>query len=120
MPSKRTIAKGYERAHQLRKEMTPAERKLWAYLRTNKINGIKFQRQHAVGNYILDFCAIKEKLVIELDGSQHLDQEDYDEERTYYLVSQGYKVLRFWNNQVMNDIEGVIKEIAYMLESRHQ
>ena len=117
MPSKRTTPKGYERARQLRKEMTPAEKKLWAYLRGNKINGVKFRRQHAVGSYILDFCAIQKKLIIELDGSQHLDQEEYDEERTKYLAAQGYRVLRFWNNQVMNDIESVIKEIAYALES---
>jgi very-short-patch-repair endonuclease len=117
MPSKRTSPKGYERARQLRKEMTPAEKKLWTYLRGNKINGVKFRRQHAVGSYILDFCAIQKKLILELDGSQHLDQEEYDEERTIFLNAQGYRVLRFWNSQVMDDIENVIKEITYTLES---
>jgi len=70
--------------------------------------GVTFRRQHAVGNYIPDFYSPKAKLVIELDGSQHLKQEKYDDERTKYLESQGYKVIRFWNNDVMNNIEGVI------------
>ena len=73
------------------------------------------RRQHAIGKYIGDFCSPKGKLVIELDGSQHLDQEEQDAERTLYLESQGYKVIRFWNNQVMNDIEGVIREIINTL-----
>jgi very-short-patch-repair endonuclease len=116
MPLRRTTPKGYESARLLRKEPTPAERKLWAYLRGNKLNGINFRRQHAIGNYVSDFCSVKHKLIIELDGSQHLGQEEYDEERTEYLESQGYKVIRFWNNQVMNDIEGVIKAIIFALE----
>ena len=99
------------RAGELRKEPTPAEKKLWAYLRGNKLNGINFRRQHAIGNFIPDFVSVKKKLVIELDGSQHIDQKDYDLERTRYLESQGYKVIRFWNNDVMNDIEGVIRAI---------
>jgi len=62
-------------------------------------------------------CAIKEKLIIELDGSQHLEQEEYDIERTKDLVSQGYKVIRFWNNQVMNDIDGVIRAIILAIDT---
>jgi very-short-patch-repair endonuclease len=108
MPPKRATPKGYQRAHQLRKELTPAESKLRAYLRGNKLNGVSFRRQHAIGKYIVDFCAVKLKLVIELDGSHHLEQSEYDATRTSYLESQGYKVIRFWNNQVMNDIQGVI------------
>ncbi len=80
------------RAGELRKEPTPAERKLWSVLRGNKISGVSFRRQHAIGNYIPDFVAIKQKLIIELDGSQHLEQEDYDSERTRYFESLGYKV----------------------------
>jgi very-short-patch-repair endonuclease len=116
MPPRRTTPQGYENARLLRKEPTRAERKLWAYLRGNKINNVNFRRQHAIGNFVPDFCAIKEKLVIELDGSQHLEQEKYDEDRTAYLESQGYTVIRFWNNQVMNDIEGVISAICHALE----
>jgi very-short-patch-repair endonuclease len=115
MPPKRANPKGYERARQLRKEPTPVERKLWAYLRGNKLNGVNFRRQHAFGNYIVDFVSVKKKLAIELDGSQHLEQEEYDIERTKYLESQGYKVIRFWNNQVMNDIEGVFRAIETAL-----
>src|SRR5258707_3697725 len=116
MPARRTTPHGYELAHLLRKESALTERKLWAYLRSNKLNGVNFRRQHAIGPYITDFCAIKEKLVIELDGSQHLNQEEYDQERTEYLRSQGYKVIRFWNNDVMNNIEGVILAIQYAME----
>jgi very-short-patch-repair endonuclease len=108
MPLRRTTPKGYERARELRKNLTDAEKKLWAYLRGNKLHGIKFRRQHALGNYIVDFCAIKQKLIIELDGSQHLDQGEYDLERTRYLSEQGYRVLRFWNDQVLKDINGVV------------
>jgi len=61
-------------------------------------------------------CSPKANLIIELDGSQHLEQEEYDEDRTAYLESQGYTVIRFWNNQVMNDIEGVIRAISHALE----
>jgi very-short-patch-repair endonuclease len=70
------------------------------------LNGIYYRRQHAIGKYITDFCAVKTRLVIELDGSQHIGQDEYDEERTQYLEEQGYKVISFWNNQVMQDIEG--------------
>jgi very-short-patch-repair endonuclease len=103
------------RAGELRRETTPAESKLWAYLRGNKLHGVNFRRQHAIGNYIVDFVSIKQKLIIELDGSQHLEQSEYDVERTRYFQSLGYKVIRFWNSAVMNDINGVIREIELKL-----
>jgi very-short-patch-repair endonuclease len=115
MPVKRSNPKTMHRAGELRHEPTPAERKLWAYLRGDKLNGVNFRRQHALGNFIVDFVSIKRKLVIELDGSQHLEQEEYDAERTRYLESQGYKVIRFWNNQVEKDINGVIRAITFAL-----
>jgi very-short-patch-repair endonuclease len=124
MPAKRSNPKTMHRAGELRKEPTPAERKLWSVLRGNKISGVSFRRHtcpggrcqgHAIGNYVPDFVSIKQKLVIELDGSQHLEQEDYDTERTQYFESLGYKVIRFWNNWVMNDIEGVIQVIQNAL-----
>ncbi len=118
MPPKRTSPTGYELAHTLRKELTPAERKLWAYLRGNKLLGVSFRRQHAIGHYVTDFCSLKGRLVIELDGSQHLEHQEHDENRTKYLESQGYKVLRFWNNQVMDDMESVVKSIVEALESK--
>ena len=104
-------------AIELRKELTPAEGKLWSRIRNDQL-GVNFRRQHAIGNYILDFCSPKAKLVIELDGSQHLEQEEYDMERTKYFESQGYKVIRFWNNDVMNNTEGVILAIMYALKKQ--
>jgi very-short-patch-repair endonuclease len=118
MPAKRSNPKTMHRAGELRKEPTPAERKLWAYLRGNKLNGVNFRRQHAIGNYIVDFVSIKNKLIVELDGSQHLEQEKYDAERTKYLELQGYKVIRFWNNQVENEMNGVIQVIQSLLAGK--
>ncbi|MDX1377938.1 MAG: endonuclease domain-containing protein [Anaerolineales bacterium] len=115
MPQKRANPKSYERARALREELTPAERKLWSVLRGKKLNGVSFRRQHAIGNYIVDFVSIKKKLIIELDGSQHLEQTEYDEERTRYLESQGYRVVRFWNNQVEKEPDGVVRAIELAL-----
>ena len=107
------------RAIELRKESTPAERKLWSRIRSDQL-GVTFRRQHAVGNYIPDFCSPKAKLIIELDGSQHLEQEEYDEERTKYLESLGYRVIRFWNSDVMNHIDGVILAIIHAMENENK
>jgi len=98
--------------------MTPAEAKLWARLRAHQLNGIHFRNQHAIGNYVVDFCAPRKKLIIELDGSQHLEQGEYDSERTTFLEAHGFKVIRFWNNDVMNNIEGVILAIMQTLEGK--
>ena len=105
------------RAGELRRELTPAEHKLWAQLRNDQL-GVNFRRQHAnalrpfrVGNYIVDFCSPRNKLIIELDGGQHLEQESYDCERTEFLQSKGYRVLRFWNNDVINDLNSVVQVI---------
>ena len=113
---KRSNPKTKHQAIQLRKESTPAERKLWSRIRNDQL-GVTFRRQHAVGNYIPDFCCPEAKLIIELDGSQHLEQEEYDEERTEYLVSEGYRVIRFWNNDVIINIDGVILAIIHALEN---
>ena len=82
------------------------------------MDGLNFRRQHAIGNYIVDFCSPKHKLIIELDGSQHLEQEEYDLERTKYLKEQGYQVIRFWNHQVLNDMDGVIQAITFSLDEK--
>ena len=103
------------RAWELRQELTPAETKLWPYLRRLREQGVHFRRQHAIGPYVADFCAPGQRLVIEVDGSQHVEQQDYDDERTVYLKLQGYRVLRFWNNQVMNDMQGVMRVILQAL-----
>lgn len=114
---RRSTPKIMHQAGELRKEPTPAERKLWSRIRNDQL-GINFRRQHAIGNYIPDFCSPKAKLIIELDGSRHLEQEEYDTERTKYLESEGYKVIRFWNNDIMNNIEGVVLAILYALEKQ--
>ncbi|MDP2965522.1 MAG: DUF559 domain-containing protein [Pelolinea sp.] len=98
MKSKRTTPATMHRAATLRKSLTPAEVKLWAHLRKSQLNGVSFRRQHAIGPFITDFCFPRWKLIIELDGSQHLDLEGYDNDRTVYLTERGYQVLRFWNN----------------------
>ena len=117
---KRTTPKVFGHAKQLHRNMTPAEVKLWARLRAHRLEGVHFRNQHAIGNYVVDFCAPRKKLIIELDGSQHLEQEAYDKERTEYLESKGYTVLRLWNNNVMNEIESVIRAIIQAMESdRH-
>jgi very-short-patch-repair endonuclease len=118
MPAKRSTPKFMHRAGELRKELTPAEKKLWAYLRGDKLNGVNFRRQHAIGKFIVDFVSIKRRLVIEMDGSQHVQQEKYDNERTEYLESHGYKVIRFWNEDVMKDINGVIQAIQLALNDK--
>ena len=97
---KRTTPKVFGHAKQLHRNMTLAEVKLWVRLRAHRLEGIHFRNQHAIGNYVVDFCAPRKKIIIELDGSQHLEQEAYDQERTEYLQSKGYTVLRFWNNDV--------------------
>jgi very-short-patch-repair endonuclease len=113
---KRSNPKTKHQAIQLRKVSTPAESKIWSRIRNDQL-GVTFRRQHAVGKYIPDFSSPKAKLIIELDGSQHLESEQYDEERTKYLELQGYKVIRFWNNDVMKDIESVIRTIIYAIET---
>jgi very-short-patch-repair endonuclease len=111
----RSNSKTRTRAIELRKELTPAERKLWTILRNDQL-GVSFRRQHAIGNYIPDFVCIEKKLIIELDGSQHLEQKEYDEERTKYFEALGYRVIRFWNNAIMKEIENVVRAIQFALE----
>ena len=104
-------------AIELRKEPTPAEAKLWSRIRNDQL-GVNFRRQHAIGKYIPDFVCIEKKLIIELDGSQHLEQQAYDQERTKQLNSLGYKVIRFWNNEVMKNTDDVIVAIIHALEDK--
>ena len=97
--------------------MTDAERKLWKHLRNKQLNGWRFRRQHPIGNYIADFVCIECKLVIEVDGGQHAKQQSYDAKRDEYIKEQGYSVMRFWNNDVMNNIDGIVQMI---LETQEQ
>lgn len=95
----------------LRSNMTDAEQHLWQHVRMRQLNGLKFRRQHPCGNYILDFACIEIKLAIELDGSQHQQQIDYDKNRTEWLKSEGWNLLRFWNNEVLQNSESVLEAI---------
>ena len=105
---RRTTPKVFKNAKALSRNLTPAEEKLWAYLRAHRMGDVHFRKQHAIGHYIVDFCAPRKKLIIELDGSQHLEQQEYDKERSAFLESKGYRVLRFWNNEVMNNMDAVL------------
>jgi len=98
-------------ARQLRSEQTDAERVLWNVLRNRQVLNLKFRRQHPIGNYIADFCCIEKGLIIELDGSQHVERVAQDEERTRWLNSQGFQVLRFWNDEVTSNPEGAVEQI---------
>jgi len=91
------------KARYLRREMTDVERLLWQTLRGKQLNGHRFRRQHPVGQYITDFACIEQKIVIELDGGQHQERLAYDEQRTAFLQTHGWRVLRFWNNDVLNN-----------------
>ena len=98
-------------ARELRKDMTDAEHRLWRRLRGGQLHGIKFRRQYAIGHYIVDFVAVETGLIIELDGGQHATQQTYDQQRTEFLQKQGYRVLRFWNHDVLQRTETVLAEI---------
>ena len=98
-------------ARRLRREMTDAERLLWAQLRQRQVAGLKFRRQHPLGSFIVDFVCIEARLVIEVDGGQHGEWQPADEARTAWLNSQGYRVLRIWNNEVLQNIDGVREAI---------
>jgi len=99
----------------LRREQTLVEKRMWHRLRAKQFYGIKFRRQHPIGPYIVDFCSPSAKLVIELDGGRHADQREYDERRTSYLKQYGFKVLRFWDNEVWHNMDGVLFKIAIEL-----
>jgi very-short-patch-repair endonuclease len=96
-----------ERARRLRKSMTDAERALWRYLRLRQLNGHKFRRQVTIGPYIADFACLKAMLVIEVDGGQHADARAYDSQRDDFMRGQGYRILRFWNNEVLGNMDGL-------------
>jgi very-short-patch-repair endonuclease len=103
-----------EKARALRQEATPAEKLLWQHLRNGQLN-VKFRRQVPAGVYTVDFACIEKKLVIEVDGESHAESKR-DETRTKYLNSLGFEVIRFWNNEVLENIEGVVSAITKALK----
>ena len=106
-----------DNAKTLRRNLTDVEQKLWYHLRAHRFMGRKFKRQKPLGRYVVDFICLEEKLIIELDGGQHSENLEYDHERDSWLRSQGYTVLRFWNNELMNETESVLERIRLALFS---
>ena len=105
-----------ERARRLRQNMTETERRLWSRLRGGQLNGLKFRRQHPLPPYIVDFYCEARQLVVELDGSQH--NEVADRARTRFLEKQGLVVLRYWDHEVLQQIDAVLEAIVNMAEGR--
>jgi very-short-patch-repair endonuclease len=102
-----------ERAKKMRREATPPERALWRHLKSDQLDGAKFRRQVVIGSYVADFaCRTPTMLVVELDGDTHGARADYDAQRTRLLESKGYRVLRFANRDVLQNIESVLETIA--------
>jgi elongation factor P--(R)-beta-lysine ligase len=106
-----------DRAKNLRKNQTDAEAKLWSRLRAAQL-GVKFRRQHPVAGYYADFCCVEHLLIVELDGGQHGEQQDYDARRTRALECAGYQVLRFWNDEVLLRTDDVLEAIVRVLGER--
>ena len=102
-------------ARQLRRDATDAERRLWSNLRAHRLFGWKFKRQQPIGKYVADFVCFEARLVIELDGGQHADATSADQIRDAWFRTQGFETVRFWNNEVLGNIEGVLARIASSL-----
>ncbi len=100
-----------DKARLLRKNQTDVERLLWQHLHNRQLCNQKFRRQFPIEPYIADFVCLELKLIIELDGGQHADQVNYDEQRSLFLKQRGFKVLRFWNNEVIGNLTGVLEAI---------
>jgi len=102
----------------LRKKSTPQEILLWSRIKNRSFHNLKFRRQHIIDKYIVDFICLEKKIIIELDGSQHKREKDikYDQNRNGHLKFLGFKVLRFWNNEVNKNLDGVMLEIEKTME----
>ena len=107
-----------ERARDLRRDSSPAERKVWEFLRSRRIDDAKFRRQHPIGPYFADFACVSRKLVIEVDGEHHAYQQDADARRTARMESEGWRVVRFWANHIVENPEGIWQEIELVLKNR--
>ena len=108
------------RSRRLRHTQTDAERNLWLLLRDRRLGGAKFRRQHPVGKFIVDFCCPDQRVAIELDGGQHAAQTEADERRSGFLRTQGYRVLRFWDDEVLRNPETVLLEILRALRPQEK
>ncbi len=106
-------------ARSLRKNPTDAERRLWGRLRRRQLEGCRFRRQAPIGRYIVDFVCFERKLIVEVDGGQHAWNEVGDEQRSAWLESEGFVVVRFWNNDVLENTDGVVATLIEALRARH-
>ena len=115
----RVIAKQpLARSRALRRNSTDAEKRLWPILRNRNLDGWKFRRQFQIDSFIVDFCCIEARLIVELDGGQHADKHKrYDDVRTRELKARGFRVLRFWNSEALQETEGVVQELSRMLSA---
>ena len=105
-------------ARKLRKEATDAELMLWKHLRAHRMAGYKFRRQVVIEPYIVDFLCLEARLIVEVDGGQHLEQVEDDLKRSVFLESLGYKVIRYWNHEILDDLQSVLENIhRYLIES---
>ena len=112
---RRIVAK----ARKLRRNSTDVERRLWHRIRDKQIDEFRFRRQRPIGRYIVDFICLEAKLIVELDGGQHATSDEYDKSRTAFLESLGYRVVRFWNNEVTENMDGVLQRLhENLLRSR--
>ena len=114
-PEPRDRVRGYKSltgtARKLRRCSTDAERRLWHYLRNRQLAGFKFRRQVVIGNHVVDFACLEAKLIIEADGGQHAEQQAADAARTAELERKGFRVLRFWNHEILGETESVLERI---------
>ena len=108
----RVSAKQLEGAKELRREMTPAEKVLWKHVKASKLNGLHFRRQQIVHGYFADFYCHKHELIVELDGSIHEFQQEYDADREAYLIALGFRIIRFPNEEIERDLKGVLQKIV--------
>jgi len=106
-------------ARSLRKNQTDAERKLWRRLRARELCGFKFRRQYPIAPYIVDFICVEKRLIVEIDGGQHATMTEIDNTRAEFLNARGYRVLRFWNNEVLQQLDAVLAKILDSLTHPH-
>ncbi len=104
-------------ARELHRRQAEAEKALWVRLRNRQLEGVKFRRQQPIGDYIVDFAGLESRIIVEVDGGQHNERRmrEKDEERTAWLKREGYRVLRFWDNEVLKNVDGVLEVIREAL-----
>jgi very-short-patch-repair endonuclease len=113
----RTTSETLKRAKRLRRDMTEAEKKLWYRIRAGQLDGHQFRKQVPVDPYILDFACLRKRLALEVDGSQHAEISAAEDERNRFLRAEGYVVVRYWNTEVLQNIDGVLEDLLARLRA---